>query len=256
MCKKTFFLIFVIMFLCIGTTIANAALISHWTFDEGSGNIAYDSAGENHGLNFGATWTSGQIDGALSFDGTNDYVYVGDRDNLDFGANDSFTIAAWIKSNIDTPVDTIIVDKKRVDNKGYCLEGYSFKIYGDTLYFGFEDTSGNVPFVAGNTPIRDNQWHYVAAVRDTAQDKLYLYLDGVLDTTPAVDTTTGTLATSTSFRIGYSQYYPTFFDGLIDDVRIYNHALSQSEIQQLIPEPGTVLLLGLGGAISLRGRRN
>lgn len=210
--------------------------ISHWKFDEGEGDTAYDSAANNHGTIYGATWTTGQINGALSFDGANDYVDVGDKDILDFGASSSFSIAAWVNSNIDTPVDTIIVDKRRVDDGGYHHEGYSFKIYVDTLYFGIEDTSENSTSTAGDTPIRDNRWHHVAAVRDTAQDKLYLYLDGVLDATPAVDTTTGTLATSRSFKIGHSQYYPNFFDGLIDDVRIYGRALSDEEIWQLYYE--------------------
>jgi len=48
--------------------------ISHWKFDEGEGDIAYDSVGSNHGTIYGATWTTGQINGALDFDGVDDYV--------------------------------------------------------------------------------------------------------------------------------------------------------------------------------------
>jgi len=247
-------LIFTVLVMMVLTATTNAGLISHWKLDETAGNIASDSADGNPGTVSGAQWTTGKVSGALSFDGVNDYVDAGDKDNLDFGDSSSFSIAAWVNSNIDTPVDTIIVDKKRVDGKGYGLEGYTFKIYVATLYFGIEDTSGNGAFAAGNTPIRDNQWHHVAAVRDTAQDKLYLYLDGVLDATPVVDATIGTLATSRSFRIGYSQYYPIFFDGLIDDVRVYDHALSQSEVSALVPEPATLLLLGIG-AIMLKTRK-
>ena len=104
----------------------------------------------------------------------------------------------------------------------------------------------------------DNTWHHVAAVRDTQTDKLYIYLDGNSDATPVADTTLTTLATNEPFGVGHRvSTMPSgdkYFGGLIDDVRIYNHALSQAEIQEIIPEPGTVLLLGLGGII-LRKKR-
>ncbi|MCJ7778105.1 MAG: LamG domain-containing protein, partial [Sedimentisphaerales bacterium] len=208
--------------------------IAHWKFDEGAGTIAYDSAGDNDGnLVNGPIWTTGQINGALSFDGVNDYVDVGDKDNLDFGAAASFSIAAWVNSNTDTYIDTAIVSKRPVDAGGTFREGYVFKIYADTLDFSIEDTSRNRSRAVGVTPIRDNQWHHVAAVRDTAQDKLYLYLEGVLDATPVIDTTTGTLATSRTFEIGRLPYYPDYFDGMIDDVRVYDRGLSAEEIWQL-----------------------
>jgi hypothetical protein len=54
------------------------APISYWKFDEAGGTTAYDSVGQNHGTVYGAQWTAGQIDGALSFDGVNDYVEVSD----------------------------------------------------------------------------------------------------------------------------------------------------------------------------------
>ncbi|MFZ0034799.1 MAG: LamG domain-containing protein [Sedimentisphaerales bacterium] len=248
-------LIFTVLVMAVLTATADADPISHWKLDETIGNTTSDSADGNPGTVYGAQWTTGRVGGALSFDGVNDYVDVGDKDNLDFGATASFSIAAWVNSNIDTYVDTAIVDKKRIDAGGYSREGYTFKIYMDTLYFGIEDTSSNVVVTAGNTPIRDNKWHHVAAVRDTAQDKLYIYLDGVLDAAPVVDTTIGTLATSRSFRIGYAQYYPIFFDGMIDDVRVYNHALSQNEIVAIMPEPATLLLLGLGAIMLKTSRR-
>lgn len=53
-------------------------LIAHWKFDEGEGDIAYDSAGDNDGTIYGVDWTTGIIDGALDFDGEDDYVDVGD----------------------------------------------------------------------------------------------------------------------------------------------------------------------------------
>jgi hypothetical protein len=66
-------------------------LVAHWKFDEGEGDTAYDSAGGNHGTLNGPTWTTGQIGEALSFDGTEDDVFVGDDDSLDITAAISFS---------------------------------------------------------------------------------------------------------------------------------------------------------------------
>ncbi|MHC4158980.1 MAG: hypothetical protein ACYSSO_07855, partial [Planctomycetota bacterium] len=69
-------------------------LIAHWKFDEGSGSTAYDSAGDNDGtLVNGPVWTTGQIGGALSFDGVDDYVNISSFSM----PQDSFTIQMWIK---------------------------------------------------------------------------------------------------------------------------------------------------------------
>ncbi len=210
---------------------ANADLVSHWKFDETSGTTATDSAGSNNGTVYGgAIWTTGKIDGALGFDGDDDYVYVGDKDNLDFAADDSFTIATWIK----TPVDGVMVDKRR-DSAGGFQEGYYFQVWaGKTLYFQIEDTGNLSSKVIGSTDIIDNKWHHVAAVRDAAEDKLYVYVDGVSDATPVADTTVSTLATTKAFEIGRHEKYPaSFFLGKIDDMRVYDRALSAEEVREL-----------------------
>jgi hypothetical protein len=209
-------------------------MISHWRFDEVSGTTAYDSAGSNDGTVYGAQWTTGHIDGALSFDGINDYVDVGDKANLDFGADDSFSISAWIRTNTDSP----IVYKRRCGGPGgVYYEGYGFQLWAEKLYFHMEDTTGRNAGIFANTIVADDQWHHVAAVRDTAEDKLYLYADGSSDATPVSDATTGTLATSRSFHIGRRDLsLPpgyVYFEGIMDDVRICNRALSAEEIQQL-----------------------
>jgi hypothetical protein len=72
-------------------------MVSYWKFDEDSGTIATDSVGTNDGtLVNGPVWTSGQVDGALSFDGVDDYVSVPDSDDWYFGTGD-FTIDLWVR---------------------------------------------------------------------------------------------------------------------------------------------------------------
>ncbi len=250
MYRRLFFLIPLILV----TTTANAEMVSHWEFDEGGGNIAYDSVNGNHGTIYGAQWTAGRINSALHFDGFNDYVNVGDKSNLDFEEDDSFSICAWIKYS--GPMDGkrhSIVGKRNHDGNAW-QEGYGLWITFNNLYFHIEDTSNTGVEIFGSTLAADNKWHHAAAVRNTIEDKLYLYIDGNLDATPVEDTTTATLSGNEPFTIGCS-HGDNYFTGIIDDVRIYNHALSQSEIRELIPEPATFLLLGLGGLALMRKRR-
>ena len=87
--------------------IEDSNLVSCWKFDEGEGSIAYDSAGSNHGtLMNGATWTTGQIDGALSFDGVDDYVHINDAPDLD--GMDAITLTAWIKTGATGQITSVI----------------------------------------------------------------------------------------------------------------------------------------------------
>ncbi|MHC4735498.1 MAG: hypothetical protein ACYTDW_13730 [Planctomycetota bacterium] len=93
-------------------------LIAHWKFDDGSGNTAIDSAGTNNGtLNGPPTWTTGRIDGALSFDGNGDYVEV--NDVIVPLAGDSFTAQAWIRVSQSAGVWNPLLLQHDPDNKGY-----------------------------------------------------------------------------------------------------------------------------------------
>ncbi|GAH26687.1 unnamed protein product, partial [marine sediment metagenome] len=77
----------------------NDGLLAYWNFDEGSGNTAYDSSGNNDGIINGATWTTGYSGYALDFDGTDDYVDLDiHSENLGFNKTDSYKISVWINS--------------------------------------------------------------------------------------------------------------------------------------------------------------
>jgi len=170
---------------------------------------------------------------ALSFDGVDDYVDVGDKDSLDFGPSDSFSISAWIKTH---EVDAPIVNKRRCGGyEGVWYEGYHFRVHLNKLYFSIEDIHGTSTEIFANTIVTDDKWHHVAAVRDTAEDKLCVYVDGGSDATPVTDTTTATLATSHSLDIGRrdstARTAYVYLGGSLDDVRIYNRAFSAEEIR-------------------------
>jgi len=94
MCKKLILPVVVALALVAGS--AQADLVGHWTFDEGEGTIAYDSSGNDHHgtLQGDPQWVTGNIGGALEFDGTGDYVEVPDSEGLHLW--ERFTLAAWI----------------------------------------------------------------------------------------------------------------------------------------------------------------
>ncbi|MCI5191907.1 MAG: LamG domain-containing protein [Candidatus Electrothrix sp. AU1_5] len=219
-------------------------VIAHWKFDDDTGTVAKDSAGGNDGVLIGSpVRTTGVINGALQFDGLDDYVSVGDKENLDFDTADSFTLSAWIKIP-DDGYDFPVIDKRIWYNcsvYGCYAEGYTFTVNQNKLSFGIEDIFGNRSGTRSETVLTDNKWHQVTAVRNAATNQLDIYVDGVSDSTPVTDITTGTLANSVELKIGKRKaaipgvdYY--LFDGRIDDVRIYNGALSSDEVQQLYQE--------------------
>jgi prepilin-type N-terminal cleavage/methylation domain-containing protein len=191
---------------------ANA--VGVWNFDEGTGTTAYDISGYNNdGTLAGDThFVNSDIEGyALSFDGTGDYVQT----PLNRESSVSMTALAWFKF------------------EGSCTGGYAsiigsddgnFCIDKDTgqNYLGVEDDEWYHP---ANKNICDEKWHLVVYTRNINQGKLYV--DSELQWTH----TYGTLISDSDFFIGW-EYPGLYWNGLIDDVRIYSEALPSTEIQK------------------------
>ena len=215
------------------TTIADPNFVSWWKLEEISGTIAHDSAGTNNGTVYGAAWTTGQIDGALSFDGASDYVLVGDKDNLE---PQSLTLIFWA----------------RLNNPSGSLQGGIAKgrIFGDaTMYsYKFDFSGGNAGAAVTNTSdvgfgvgaaIGDTDWHMWAMT--AGNSSLSIYKDGVVQNTAGYTGTIDYTKRYNSFVIGARENGNYSFNGKIDDVRFYSRALSASEIQQLYPERFTLI---------------
>ncbi|MHC4157834.1 MAG: LamG-like jellyroll fold domain-containing protein [Planctomycetota bacterium] len=207
--------------------------ISHWKFDEGSGSTAYDSAGDNDGNIYGATWTVGKTDGALDFDGSGDYVEISNEQNFDFGSDADFTICAWIKT-------TAIFDRRRIvdKSKGGYMPSIGFVLSMDppagAVSFSLKDDANNSE-VQTTTIINDGFWHFVAGVADRDGD-LEIYHNGILedsDSLALVDNINNDIPVAVGRGMNYDGQY---FDGIIDNVRIYGKALSAEEIRQVYRE--------------------
>jgi len=213
-------------------------LIAHWTFDEGSGTTAYDSFGSNHGTIYGALWTTGPIDGALSFDG-DDYVSMPDSASLDI-TGDEITVATWFKPGAAGNSIRPIVSKWLGSNSAYSL---CYKTDSVDL-IGFAVKTGGTAVGANPTPVNDiSKWYHLAGVYDGSQ--ITVYVDGVAGAPVA---NTGNINNSSkSLRIsgfGEGAQNPHHITGLVDDVRIYDRALSAEEVQQLYQD-GLAEVVGL-----------
>ncbi|MBI5133757.1 MAG: LamG domain-containing protein, partial [Thaumarchaeota archaeon] len=173
--------------------------------------------------------TSCKIGTCYVFDGINDYIQVNQTAILNFSSTDSFSISAWFK----TPyirTSTNLLSKGNPDSApGYEIEtDWST----DALTFGIRGGSNSATASIANssaTPILDNNWHQVFAVRDVASDQIFIYIDGVFKDA-AADATAGSVGSTDNLIIGASRTLDSNWNGSIDEVRIYNRSLSAEEI--------------------------
>jgi len=201
-------------------------LVAYWKFDEGAGSTAADSSGNrNTGiLTNGPLWTPGRIGSALYFDGTDDNVTVADSNSLNL--SDAFTLSAWVNpSEAFSDFRAILVKNYTyyfyADVSGYCGDG--------TPLAGFDQATSNV--VCQSTALTPNTWTHLAATYNGST--ITLYRDGL---PVAVANASGPLTpTPGTLQIGASQY-GEYFKGMIDEVRIYKTALSDTEIQTIVQQ--------------------
>ena len=207
-----------------------SGLVAHWKFDEGSGSTAYDSSGNDiHGTIYGATWTNGISEDALSFDGVNDYIDFGSStlNNVPY-----LSIEFWMKyrtnegaSDDETNPTNYILAKQTGTgyNRNYCLT-----LGSQEIYFGFCDGTSSYSWISSGQLIA-NSWYHVVVTRDGSYARIYI--DGEL--VGSVPYTFAPTTNSNPLFIGSGNGDAgRYFDGLIDEFRIYNCALTASEIEE------------------------
>jgi len=162
---------------------------------------------------------SGKYGGAFKFDGADDFVEIDDDDSLDMGS--AVTISAWVKRESGT-VEPIVAKRNGGTN-------YQLAIHNDANSNVLASWNG-VDTVVSDSSIGSGVWHHVVSVHDGSN--VYFYLDGVADGSPTQSlgaTNTGKLYIGWDTGSGTN----SFFDGAIDDVQIWNYALSADEVYQL-----------------------
>lgn len=226
--KKLTYLLALVFVLCVVVN-ASAELVGHWRFDEGSGKTASDSIAGNDGTLWGnPKWVAGQLGNALEFDG-DDWVDCGDILNI----ADAITIACWIKP-------------ARFDGfKMYaCVarcDAYALMSRTARLVF---HTPGVAMYIPSNITLVIGEWQHVAVTFVPNQtDGVIFYLNGVegqrmdsMDSavyslyviTPPKPEDVGPFVIGRGW--GTTDIYTHTYEGIIDDVRVYNHILTETEV--------------------------
>ena len=230
------------------TLAASTGLVAAYAFDEGSGATVADASGNgNNGSITNATWsTAGKYGDALQFNGTSALVTIPDAASLHLTTG--MTLEAWVNPTV---VDATWRDVVYKGNDNFYLSGTS--------------TNGGVPDAGmiaggsygdafGTSKLPVSTWSFLTETYDGST--LRLYVNG---TQVASTAHTGMIATSTNpLQIGGDSIYGQFFDGLIDNVRVYNVALTAAQIQtdQATPvasanapsAPGTLTATAVSGS--------
>lgn len=210
-------------------------LVGVWLLDEGKGEAVKDSSG--NGLDGKIAqgkpkWVKGKFDGAMEFGGS-DMVTVDDDDALDLS---EFTIAAWINIPKVSGAWQIIASKENRNPTGrnYGLFGH---INTGVIHYSFTTNSGWKSFDA-KTVATDGDWHHTAGTYDGSDFKFYL--DGEVDAEVSPGTKPDTH--DNFLFIGGCDIGNYWMTGVIDEVVLYDRALSEKEINELI-EDGMVVTL-------------
>lgn len=202
---------------------ALGADVAHWPMDDASGWVASDAiAAHDASLRNGASFTTGRVDGGLSLNGISAYAFA--PSHPDFQMTNALTVAAWVKGDAwgsGNDVDTII-SKGDKDPNNWAL---AIRNAWVTLYLDERDNAGT----RGSTKLAPGRWHHVAATWDGAE--IRIYVDGALDNVPA--TRSGTIGTDARHVFIGGLPAGDRFDGVIDDVRLFSHALGEAEIRAL-----------------------
>lgn len=223
-----------------GTGRLDSGLVAYYPLDNGSGTTATDTStnGNNGTLTNGPTWTTGQVGGAVDFDGSDDYIELADLATIE--SQSTVTFAAWVRPDSLTGNDYGAFFCKY--NSG--TDDLCFQIGGDggigstTALVGTIRNGSDTYGYTGNDKLTVGTWSHVAMVFDGRltgnSNRLKIYVNGVSETL----TFNGTIpATTTSnsvpLRIGRTGAASNYWNGLIDEARVYNRALSDEEVRNL-----------------------
>ncbi|MEN6427959.1 MAG: LamG domain-containing protein, partial [Phycisphaerales bacterium] len=216
----------VVLILGHAAVAGQAGLVGHWRFDEGQGTTAFDSSGNglDGTLRGNPTWVAGVVGGALSFNGSSDYVEVPNNPLL--ALTTQITIAAWTYMNTNASGEMAIVSKG-----GWAANNLPYELTEDAsgvIFWQFYDNEGRDSCSPDSPPVAE--WHHIAATYDGQVFKCYV--DGVLGEEWAY---AGKMPVNTAaLTIGRRSTGGTFYNGMLDDVQLWERALADTEVQKIM----------------------
>ncbi|MCK5284861.1 MAG: hypothetical protein KAJ86_04660 [Alphaproteobacteria bacterium] len=219
------------------------SLAGHWKLNESTGTSVADSAGTNTGTWSGEaaiTSSTGKSGGAITFDGINDTIEIPDDNAIDFDTNDDFSVSAWIKTPSAVQNDLTSTQNSIIEKWDGGVSGYPFIIrYVNTtkkIIGARYDGTNYTEVVSTGTQDTDTFQHY-AFVKDGGTLKLYIngsLNDSIADGSVATTVNNSPLCISKKCTIG------EYFTGEVDDIRIYDRALSLAEVESLYSATGGI----------------
>jgi MYXO-CTERM domain-containing protein len=232
---------------------ADAGPVAWWKLDDGSGDTAVDSVGSYDGAlvpgSGDPVWTTGEAGGALSFSATDgEGVDCGD---IEMSTWTDLSVSAWINTSNTDLAQRRVVGKDQAGVAGNFLLWEHF-IGTDSawIFQAYDDTAGEwAKAVWISDSINDGEWHHLVGLVDSAAGEVKLYVDGAAVTrytsgALVYDWTAATLSDGDNEEIAigsdsdFDNGTNNVFDGSIDDVQIYDHALSAAQITYLFENPG------------------
>jgi hypothetical protein len=211
--------------LTANTLTAPPDYVGYWNLDETNGTVAADSSGNgDNGTVNSATWNRfGKVNGCLSFNGVNNYVQVNRE------VSNDFSIAFWMQTATAGGTGTWRQGNGLVDGSvGAGTSDFGAALVGKQFAFG---TGNPDTTLTSSSAVNDGLWHYCVATRVQSTGLIKLYVDGSLQANGTG--TTQVLTAPTYLRFGAIQSGGGFFNGNLDEIKIYNRALGNLEIAAL-----------------------
>jgi hypothetical protein len=186
---------------------------------------------------------SGKYSGSLNFDGSDDYITAGTSPTFDFSNTQSFSVSAWINSqdwHSGDQANPVVQKYNWGPHDGWLLGIRSGNCFGLNLYSRtlMPADQGRSACVTANTAISLNNWHHVVGITDKTSNYIHFYLDGKLAASTSITSWTSASTTGLNLMIGHygsaiSGWGYAAFQGQIDEVKIFNYALTATQIKTL-----------------------
>jgi hypothetical protein len=222
--NKALLISLVILLISSSSYSLTTSIITFFPCNDLSGNALRDHSGNGYSAYVNGTpkIVKGRIGKAIEFNGNDSFAILRHKDSYNFGKDESFSISLWIKYE-PRGVQQIIIEKPGA------ISPFRIEILPDNkMCFTVRDGTNSPKVIMGDS---SNNWHHYCFVRDVKSDKIYAYLDGKLSA-QADDSTTAEIANKSDIYISGSSGNTEMFKGFLDEIVIYNRALTKDEVKQ------------------------